>query len=210
MIFLHVTGGLLALTSGAVALSTQKGGRLHRRSGIVFVYAMLVMSTSGAVMAALMPERISVIAGMLTFYLVLTSLLTVRRRGPEFRWIDIVATIYALVIGLLSIAFAVTDGRDGTTPVGFLFGAVALLAALGDIRMLMSRHMEWSQRIARHLWRMCFALWIATASFFLGQSDEFPEALRIMPLLCTPVLLVMLLMAYWLVRVLFTQWRPHA
>jgi peptidoglycan/LPS O-acetylase OafA/YrhL len=214
MIFLHVIGGLLGLTSGAVALSTQKGGRLHRKSGTVFVYAMLVMSTSGAVMAALIGERISVMAGMLTFYLVLTSLLTVRHRGPESRWMDVVATmlsiVFALIVGLLSLAFAVTGDMDGTTPVGFLFGAVALLAALGDIRMLIARHMEWSQRIARHLWRMCFALWIATASFFLGQSDEFPETLRIMPLLCTPVLLVMLLMFYWLARVLFTQWRPQA
>ena len=57
---------------------------------------------------------------------------------------------------------------------------------------------------------MCFALWIATASFFLGQADEFPEALRIMPLLCTPVLLVLLLMFYWLARVMFTQWRPSS
>jgi hypothetical protein len=48
---------------------------------------------------------------------------------------------------------------------------------------------------------MCFAPWIATASFFPGQADMFPEALRIMPLLCTPVLLVMLLMFHWLARV---------
>ena len=53
---------------------------------------------------------------------------------------------------------------------------------------------------------MCLALWIVAASFFLGQSDEFPEAPRIMPLLCTPVLLVLLLMFYWLERVLFTKW----
>ena len=76
--------------------------------------------------------------------------------------------------------------------------------------MLLARSIPWAQRIARHLWRMCLALWIATASFFLGQSDEFPEALRIMPLLCTPVLLVMLFMIYWLVRVLFMGWRPRA
>jgi hypothetical protein len=61
-----------------------------------------------------------------------------------------------------------------------------------------------------HLWHTCFALWIAAASFFLGQSDVFPEPLRIMTLLCIPVLFVLLLMFYWLVRVLFTQWRPQS
>lgn len=123
---------------------------------------------------------------------------------------DVGAMLLALGIGLLSIIFSVTGNVDGTTPIGLIFGAVALLAAFGDARMLLARSIPWAQRIGRHLWRMCFALWIAAASFFLGQSDEFPEALRIMPLLCTPVLLVLLLMFYWLARVLFTQWRPQA
>jgi len=164
-------------------------------------------------MAALIPERISVIAGMLTFYLVTTALLTVRRRTPGFNWMDASAMVFALLLGLLSITFAIQglSGTDaGYIPIGFIFGTVALLAVFGDAQMMLARSIPWAQRIARHLWRMCFALWIAAASFFLGQSDEFPEALRIMPFLCTPVLLVLLLMFYWLARVLFTQWRPQA
>jgi len=214
MKLLHIIGGLLGLTSGAVALSASKGGKLHRKSGIIFVYAMMVLSASGAVMAALIPERISVMAGMLTFYLVTTALLTVRRHEPGSNWMDASAMVFGLLVGLLSITFGiqglntVTGNADGYTPLGFIFGAVALLAALGDARMLLVQNIPWAHRIARHLWRMCFALFIAAGSFFLGQSDEFPESLRIMPLLCTPVLLVLLLMFYWLARVLFTQWRP--
>jgi uncharacterized membrane protein len=210
VILLHIIGGLTALTSGATALSATKGGKLHRKSGMIFVYAMLLMSTSGAVMAVLKPERISVVAGLLTFYLVTTALLTVRLPRRRSRWVDVCAILFALSLGSLSIIFSVTGNTDGSAPIGFIFGAVALLAALGDIRMLLTPKMEWTHRIARHLWRMCFALWIAAASFFLGQADEFPAALRIMPLLCTPVLLVMLLMFYWLVRVLFTPWRPQS
>jgi peptidoglycan/LPS O-acetylase OafA/YrhL len=172
------------------------------------------MSLSGAVMAALMPERISVIAGLLTFYLVITTLLTVRHRSRGFVWISFAAMAFALMLGLYSLASGIqgtlqTSGNvTGASPMEFAFGAVALLAAFGDLHMLLRRSISWSRRIARHLWRMCFALWIAAASFFLGQADEFPEALRIMPLLCTPVLLVLLLMFYWLGRVSFTQWRP--
>ncbi|HEY3474828.1 MAG TPA: DUF2306 domain-containing protein [Anaerolineales bacterium] len=216
MILVHIVGGLIGLTSGAVALSTSKGGRLHRKSGMIFVYAMLVMSVSGALMAARMPERISVLAGMLTFYLVITALLTVRRPDPRLRWMDVGAMLFALTIVTAAIGVGLGALNNPTNQVdeppagiGFFFGAVALLAALGDARVLLARNVPWAHRIARHLWRMCLALWIASASFFLGQSDEFPEALRIMPLLCTPVLLVFLLMFYWLARVLFTQWRPQ-
>lgn len=212
MVLLHIIGGLVGLTSGAVALSTRKGARLHRKSGMIFVYAMSVLSLSGALMAALKPERISVIAGLLTFYMVMTALLTVRRRVEGFDWMGAGAMAFALIVGLISIAFAIQgwNGNDGLTPIGFIFGTVALFAAAGDAHLLLIRNLSWTQRIARHLWRMCFALWIAAASFFLGQSDVFPEPLRIMPLLCTPVLLVLLLMFYWLVRVLFTPWQPQS
>jgi peptidoglycan/LPS O-acetylase OafA/YrhL len=213
MIFLHIIGGLTGLTAGAIALSAPKGGTLHRKSGIIFVYAMFLLSSTGAVMAALKPERVSVIAGLLTFYLVVTALLTVRRRGRRFPWMDTAAMSFGLAVAILAFVFGIAGSSDPAGPppaLAVVFGAVALLAAFGDARMLLSRRFPWAQRTARHLWRMCLALWIATASFFLGQADEFPESLRIMPLLCTPVLLVMLLMFYWLVRVLFTQWRPHA
>ena len=51
MKLIHVLAGLTALMAGAVALYALKGARLHRRSGIVFVYAMLVMSSTGALMS---------------------------------------------------------------------------------------------------------------------------------------------------------------
>ena len=217
MILLHILGGLVGLTSGAIALSAPKGAKLHRRSGTIFVYAMMVLSVSGAVMAALKPERVSVLAGALTFYLAITALLTVRRQGHGFDWMGLSAMVFGLAVFIGAVIFGLAASNNPTgqldeppAGIGLFFGAVALLAVIGDVHMLFVRSIPWAQCIARHLWRMCFALWIAAASFFLGQSDEFPEALRIIPLLCTPVLLVMLLMIYWLVRVLFTQWRPHA
>lgn len=51
---------------------------------------------------------------------------------------------------------------------------------------------------------------IATASFFLGQADEFPAALRNPALLAMPVVAVLLLLVYWTVRVRFLSWQPRA
>lgn len=70
---------------------------------MIFVYAMLFMSSSGAVMAVLKPQRLSVIAGVLTFYLVITALLTVRRRVVGFHWIDLGAMLVALTVGTASV-----------------------------------------------------------------------------------------------------------
>ncbi len=41
---IHIIGGLVGITSGTVALSARKGARLHRKSGMIFVYNMSVVS----------------------------------------------------------------------------------------------------------------------------------------------------------------------
>ncbi|MDQ3274540.1 MAG: hypothetical protein M3Q39_05785 [Actinomycetota bacterium] len=53
----------------------------------------------------------------------------------------------------------------------------------------------------RHLGRMCFALFIAVASLFLGQPQVFPETLRSSGALALPPVLVLAVLLWWLVRV---------
>ena len=94
-----------------------------------------------------------------------------------------------------------TGKLDGyPPPTYFVFGSVALLAAIGDARMIRARGISGAPRLARHLWRMCIAMLIGTGSFFLGKAHLLPKPLRIMPVLASPVILVLLLRVYWLVR----------
>ena|SRR5688500_9577578 len=82
-----------------------------------------------------------------------------------------------------------------------LFAIVALSSGASDVRVARSGPLRGASRLARHLWRMCFALWIAAGSFFLGQADKLPEVLRIPALLAVPVLIPLVAMVYWLWRV---------
>ena len=59
------------------------------------------------------------------------------------------------------------------------------------------------KRIVRHLWRMCFGLFIATGSFFLGQQQVFPAFVRGSNALFVPAILPLVLMIFWLIRVRF-------
>ena len=86
-------------------------------------------------------------------------------------------------------------------PMLFIFGAVGLLASMSDVRMIRSGGIRGARRLARHLRRMCFALFIASGSFFLGQADKFPESLRIIPLLIVLTLAPLVVLLYWLWRV---------
>jgi uncharacterized membrane protein len=48
----HILAGSLVVLAGYVALYAAKGATLHRKSGILFVYAMLATSLFGMVIAA--------------------------------------------------------------------------------------------------------------------------------------------------------------
>ena len=72
--------------------------------------------------------------------------------------------------------------------------------------MMLAGGLQGAQRIARHLWRMCFSLFIASGSFFLGQAKVIPKPIRIFPVLALLALLPLVLLLYWLVRVRFTKW----
>jgi hypothetical protein len=211
MRILHVLAGTVVLGSGVLALFARKGARLHRETGTAFVYAMLFLSISGAVMAALKPQRASVVAGLLACYLVTTALLTVRRRGAGAGWIDLGAMLVALALAIAGFRLGLEALDNGTARIdglpaasAFVLGAVALLAALGDLRVLLAPTLQGKRRIARHLWRMCFALSIAAASLFLTRVG--PEPLREGVLPAVPVLLVLFVMLYWLARVRFPGW----
>jgi hypothetical protein len=111
--------------------------------------------------------------------------------------------------------------QDGV-PVGMTFftGSVMLLAAAGDIRMLMRGGILGAKRIARHLWRMCFGLFIAAGSFFLGPSNRplrllssvgigqhLPPVLFSTGLYLILTILPLIILIFWLARVRFTTYK---
>ncbi len=198
---LHIIGGAIAIAAGFVALYALKGGTLHRKSGTIFACAMLVMSLSGAVMAVGRPgAAVNIPAGLVTAYLVITSLATVRSPFAGSRRLDRAAMVAAFAIGAGSLLVAITGGaRGGMAFPLVMFGVVALFAGEGDRRMIRAGGLKGASRLRRHLWRMCTALFIAAASFFLGPVRRIPEPLRLPALRLIP-LLVFVTMAYWLWR----------
>ncbi len=197
----HVLGGALAIVSGLLALYAVKGSRLHRRSGTVFVWAMLLMSLTGAAIAVgRVGAEINIPAGLVTAYLVTTALLTVRAPSVRSRQVERGAMAAAFVLSAASLISALVTARGGKP--GFaiplvMFGLVALGGGFGDRRMLRADGLQGTARLRRHLWRMCLALFIAAASFFLGPVARVPEPLRALPFRLIP-LVVLLTMAYWL------------
>ena len=201
----HIAAGLLALPSGAAAVAARKGGRLHARGGTLFLGAMLVLGVTAAILEPYRTPPGSPVAGIFVCYFVVTGWAAARRRDGTGGWFEIIACLFALGTAAL---MAWGGFTGSTTPAGrgpvFVFAALCGLAGLGDLRAI-RRKLTAAQRIARHLWRMCFAFFIATGSFFLGQQDVLPTAVRGSPFLFVLAFAPFAVMAFWLVRIRFAK-----
>ena len=189
---------------GGVALLVKKGGTTHRRSGLLFVYAMLVLGISASILG-------NVLGGLMTVYFVGTALTTVRPVSPWTRRINVAALAVAIGLALVDIvggvkAFNSPGGLRNGVPFQMIFfiAAVMILAAIGDVRIMRFGMPRGGPRLARHLWRMCFALFIAAGSFFSIRervAKILPEPFTTAPMRALPILLVFGAMFYWLWRV---------
>jgi uncharacterized membrane protein len=212
----HIASGGLAVLAGAGALSFRKGERFHRAAGVLFVLSMTVMGLSAAYIAWRI-QSVTLPAALFAIYLVATSWLTVRSPNSLAGVWSIAAL--AFVAGMAGVelwfgwkAFNAPDHKiyGYPAPPYLVTGAVAGLAALFDVKALLSGGVSGPARIARHLWRMCFAFFIALGSFATqGLRHVIPPELKGTPLhwalVLGPALLVLLLMIWWLVRVRFTS-----
>src|ERR1700741_1436646 len=206
-------------------MSFRKGSPRHVLAGKVFVASMLTMAVGAVYLAITRHQPNNIGGGILTFYLIGTAWLTARGRDGGTSRVDWVAMLIPLGIGIftwmvgIKVLLSGASSQDGV-PVGmpFFMGSVCLLAAAGDVRMLVRGGVLGAKRIARHLWRMCFGLFIAAGAFFLGPSNRplrllsavgigqhLSPALFSTSLYLILTILPLILLIFWLIRLRLTN-----
>jgi uncharacterized membrane protein len=211
----HVGCGTIGLVSGIVAAFAQKGERLHRAAGTVFALSMLAMATFAAWLAIVIPGQMSNLQGaILTFYLVATGWLTVRRKQRTIGLSEKIAlaAILCLCVSLGGLRIAASAGivpQAGTQLLiaTYMVTAIAVVAAMGDAKLVIQGGIAGPARVARHLWRMLTALFLAFGSGFgNGLARLLPGPFHVPPLFLTPMLLPLGLLIFWMIRVRLMGW----
>ena len=209
----HVGMGLVALAAGFVAIAVRKGSKGHRRSGLVFVYTMIATSITAAGITVYQGDP-TLTAGVLTAYLIFTAYTAVSPLPAGIRRMDMGLAVLAFIIAASTYSGAFTAlGRPGNqidgVPAGMMFflGTVVLLAAIGDVRMIRAGGIQGTRRLARHLWRMCFGLFIANGSFVaqLAMMKFLPEGARSVPMILILAATPLVVLLYWMWRVRLRQ-----
>ncbi|WP_194868206.1 hypothetical protein [Pseudoalteromonas sp. PPB1] len=217
----HIITGSVAFAAGATAIAVAKGKSLHASAGTWFVYTMLIMAVSGTMIAILQPMIITAIAGTFTTYLVLSGWLAVKSAPNTQGRFDYTFPVCSLLIVIACVYFSNQAGtsqaeiKHGISAYDYYFFAIlAALSFIGDMRLVYAQGLASTPRLMRHLWRMCFALFISVGSFVSqGAAKMLPQSFVDSGVLELPGLVILLIIVYWRLKLSFgnkiRQWRAN-
>lgn len=210
ILYIHILGGVVGLIAGVVASFAKKGGGLHRSAGKIFLLAMFACYTIGALVAPFLDEgqRPNFVAAVLALYLLLSGVSAARKRPYTAGPANIIGLLIALGIAGMGMLFmymgsqSATGTVDGSPPQAFVvFILAGLLAATGDINLMIKKTLSESARLIRHLWRMCASFFFASGSLFIGQAQLFPDAFNASPLPGLLAFFPIIILMIWVVKI---------
>ena len=198
----HITGGAIGLAMGAAALLLRKGSMMHKRCGTVFCLGMVLMASTGGILAYWVEKPFDVLSSLMTIYFVTTAWATFRELPAS---LATALSGYGAVclLGYLSVEiYALQTGMratDAPAGAGYVFATIIGLAIFGDVKTHQGSY-DRRRLSVRHMWRMNFALLVATASFFGARPHLFPEWMQTYGILLGLTLAPLIFMAYWRLR----------
>ena len=165
LLIVHICAGILGILSGFAAVSVRKGGRLHRGFGTVFFLSMLTASALAVYLALFVPPialggappSASASVGILTFYLVATAWMTVRRKQTGVGLFEYGALLGAVAVATALVFFGLHSASipqerlQGFPARYYVFASFAAFGAALDLKVILRGGISGAPRIARHL-----------------------------------------------------------
>lgn len=207
---IHTPAGTVALLSAIAAFAYPKGSFKHRRAGNYFTVSILVMLVTGAIAGYLKESADDVFLSLIVIYTVFTAWLTIYHKQGEAGLYEFVALAWIAVLGI--VLFNIDPTWDKVRDPGIypVWVGLAVFFAVGDIRNIYRGGLSGPQRIARHLWRMCFSLMWAAMAFGDKIIKMLDSTIEQMPyIIAVPALSVLALMLFWLYIVMFSN-KPYS
>ena len=180
---MHIAFGAVSLIAGPIGILSAKGGLVHRRAGIIFFYAMMVVAATSVTMAIPANNIFLGLIGIFSAYLagsgyrsIFWKKLAKRSRIPKR--VDFIVAALMGVTGAASIAYGIMQLVKGHTlgVVIIVFGVIGLLNVVSDGRILLGYNRAKGFWLAAHVSKMVGAV-IASYTAFLvvNQPAHVPQ-----------------------------------
>ncbi len=161
--WLHVVLGFSTVVFALLALSSRKGGQLHRRAGQVFAVAMIVAAlTAMQFFAVIGPAPPVAVSALSAIYCIGMAILSVRhrtgwQRALQWAMILIPVAIALLYVAFIAFAFIFPEVPLYLAILGPLAATIYAVMAWSDWKFMRSASVSKSQRARRHGLRMAVA-----------------------------------------------------
>ncbi len=172
VIYAHAALGGIAFIAGALAVLTKKGSPLHKRTGKLFYYTMLI-SVLISLVIAVMPNHISPFLfsiGVLSIYLLVSGRrsLYIHQPTTDLRIDKIIAGIIILT-GMTMIGSALML-YEHTHMVLLMFGIGSLLLGIQDLYIYSDPQRVLDNWLAAHLGKMMGGYIAAITALFVVNN----------------------------------------
>ena len=179
----HVAAGMSAFLLAPVALATAKGGKQHKRWGMVYFWAMAVVAGTALPMALWRPVLFLALVSVLAFYLVFSGYRVLRlkdlARGGHAQPVDWIAACvgFAVCAVLGWLGWFRPHAVQGMGPVAIVLGLVGMRATGYDLYTFWTKPKEkmfwWYSHLAKFIGSYV-AAWTAFSTVTLPHV--FPHA----------------------------------
>jgi len=153
LLITHVSAGFTALLVGLIPMFLQKGTKLHKRAGLVFVYCMVVVTATALLLCVLQPFRMMRLfltgIAVFSFYLTMTGWRATKQKTTGPTAADKTLTFLTLIVSLAMIVFGiyllVLNGPLFLPIVFTFFGLLTLSFAARDVQFMRqsTQKMHW-------------------------------------------------------------------
>jgi uncharacterized membrane protein len=153
----HITAGFAAFLLAPVALATVKGGKQHKRWGMVYLWAMGIVAATALPMAVYRPVLFLALVAVFSFYLAFASYRVLKLkdlpRGGHAKPIDWIAAVITLVDGVALILLGAfrPAAIQVIGVVAIIFGIIAVRAPIGQMVMFIRKPKDKMFWIPSHL-----------------------------------------------------------
>ena len=161
LLITHIAAGFTALIAGLIPMFFEKGNQLHKRTGLIYVYCMIIVALTALLLCTLQPFKMMrlFLAGIavFSFYLCITGWRATKQKKSGPTTADKALTFVTLFVSLAMIGFGLylltTNGASFLPIVFTFFGVLTLVFAGRDVQ-LMAKPTEKMHWFFQHFTRM--------------------------------------------------------
>ena len=176
LIYIHAAFGGIALFAGFISMLAKKGNSIHKKSGLLFYYSMII-SGAIAMFVALLPNHESPFlfaVGSFSLYFVITGnrALSFKRKNVNLK-IDKLISIIMLISGFLMILLPIILTKKANI-ILIVFAVIGIFFSIRDLKLFKNPKQLRKNWLKLHLGKMIGG-YIAAVTAFVVVNNFFPS-----------------------------------